>query len=73
MKVTIELPHSIKMNTVRTMNSVSEEQYSQGRNKMRDYKKLFFSLVTFHAVVNQREKFGPFGWSKPYQFSANDL
>jgi len=40
---------------------------------MNDYKKLFFSLVTFHSVVNLREKFGPFGWSKPYQFSANDL
>jgi len=30
-------------------------------------------MTVMHAVLNQREKFGAFGWSQPYFFSPNDL
>ena len=34
---------------------------------------MLFSLCVMHAVINNRERFGSFGWTQPYQFSTNDL
>ena len=30
-------------------------------------------MTIMHAVINQREKFGSFGWTQPYSFSPNDI
>ena len=30
-------------------------------------------MVVMHAVINQRERFGSFGWTQPYAFSPNDI
>ena len=30
-------------------------------------------MTVMHAVINQREKFGSFGWTQTYQFSPNDI
>lgn len=37
------------------------------------FRKLLFSTTVMHAVINQRERFGSFGWTQPYFFSPNDL
>ena len=32
------------------------------------------SMCLLHAVINRKEQFGPFGWSKSgYEFSQNDF
>ena len=34
---------------------------------------MLFAMTVMHAVINQRERFGSFGWTQPYFFSPTDL
>jgi dynein heavy chain len=61
LKVTVEPPSGIKANLFRTYASFNED-YLVCANKPAEWKKLLFSLSFYHAIVQERRKFGALGW-----------
>lgn len=37
------------------------------------YKQVIFQFAFFHAIVQERRKFGPIGWNIPYDFTNEDI
>lgn len=35
--------------------------------------RLYFLLAWFHAVIQERLRYAPLGWSKKYEFGESDL
>eukprot|EP00002_Diphylleia_rotans_P013196 TRINITY_DN2570_c0_g1_i1.p1 TRINITY_DN2570_c0_g1~~TRINITY_DN2570_c0_g1_i1.p1 ORF type:complete len:3210 (-),score=627.88 TRINITY_DN2570_c0_g1_i1:227-9145(-) len=73
-KLTNEPPKGIRANLVRSYlafdatmaNSIPSE-------RQRAFKKLLFGLSFFHALIQERRKYGPLGWNNIYEFSEADL
>lgn len=62
----------MKANIKRSYVSVSQETLEE-TSKPEVWRKLLFSLSFYHAVIQERRKFGPLGWNKMYEFNDSDL
>jgi dynein heavy chain len=71
-KLTTEPPRGIKANLKRGFNEMNDE-YLNDCKKAKEWRKLIFGLSFFHAVVQERRKFGPLGWNILYEFNDSDL
>jgi len=71
-KLTNEPPKGVKANINRTFYDMNDEHYDTC-SKQRPWKKLLFGLAFFHAVIQERRKFGPLGWNIRYEFNNSDL
>ncbi|KAJ3395883.1 Dynein heavy chain 1, axonemal [Lobulomyces angularis] len=72
-KTTVEPPNGIKANILRTYATFNEDYLNSCAPKPKEWKKLLFSLCLFHAVIQERRKFGALGWNIPYEFTEGDL
>lgn len=72
-KLTTEPPRGLRANLKRTYQSFSDEFMDSCPRKPEIWNKLVFGLSFFHAVLQERRKFGPLGWNVKYEFNDSDL
>lgn len=71
-KMTFEPPRGLKNNLLRSFSGI-DKKYFETSEKPEEWKKLFFGLAFFHALILERRKFGPLGWNIPYEFTIADF
>lgn len=65
-----EPPPGIKANLLDSLRSISSARLSRDpAEKVR----LYFLLAWFHAIVQERLRYVPFGWSKIYDFNDSNM
>ncbi|XP_061720397.1 dynein axonemal heavy chain 12-like [Cydia pomonella] len=75
-KMTNEPPTGLQHNLNRSYNSepLKEPEFYEGcPGKDKAFSKLLYGISFFHAVVQERKKFGPLGWNIQYGFNDSDF
>merc|ERR1719405_224875 len=71
-KMTNEPPTGLRANLLRSYSMIADSLWQES-NKPEVFRILLFSFCFFHAVVQDRRKFGPIGWNIAYGFTPEDL
>ncbi|CAD7947894.1 unnamed protein product [Amoebophrya sp. A25] len=71
LKVVTEPPDGLKLNMKQTYTKLSDEDLNQCPHWA--WKPLVYVLAFFHAIVQDRRKFGKIGWNVAYDFNESDL
>ncbi|CAH0489695.1 unnamed protein product [Peronospora farinosa] len=65
-----EPPSGMKLSMVRSLDTVAAERMN---HSPAERARLYLLLAWFHALVHERLRFVPIGWSKTYEFSQSDF
>ncbi|XP_060580911.1 dynein axonemal heavy chain 10-like isoform X1 [Ruditapes philippinarum] len=71
LKVVTEPPNGLKLNLRNTYHKISNTALTECPHQA--FPALIFVLAFFHAVVQERRKYGKIGWNIPYDFNESDF
>ncbi|BFZ18669.1 hypothetical protein BsWGS_21707 [Bradybaena similaris] len=71
LKVVTEPPNGLKLNMRSTYHKISATALSECHHNA--FPALVFTLAFFHAVVQERRKYGKIGWNVSYDFNESDF
>ncbi|XP_075882096.1 dynein axonemal heavy chain 10-like isoform X2 [Nelusetta ayraudi] len=71
LKVVTEPPNGLKLNMRATYAKITHETLSSCPHPA--FSSLVYALTFFHAVVQERRKYGKIGWNVPYDFNESDF
>ncbi|XP_056232067.1 dynein axonemal heavy chain 10 [Seriola aureovittata] len=71
LKVVTEPPNGLKLNMRGTYSKISHETLTECPHPA--FCSLVYVLAFFHAVVQERRKYGKIGWNVPYDFNESDF
>ncbi|XP_036352277.2 dynein axonemal heavy chain 10 [Ochotona princeps] len=71
LKVVTEPPNGLKLNMRATYFKITQEMLDQCPHAA--FKSMVYVLAFFHAVVQERRKFGKIGWNVYYDFNESDF
>ena len=66
-----EPPNGLKLNMRQSYSKITEENLSECPHVA--FRPLVYVLGFFHAVVQERRKYGKLGWNVPYDFNETDF
>jgi dynein heavy chain len=70
-KVTNEPPKGLRANTKRAFGEIQQSFFEENILNM-EWKKIVFGICFFHAIIQERKKFGSLGWNIKYEFNDSD-
>ena len=66
-----EPPNGLKLNLRATYSKISQETLCECPHPA--FRSLLYVLAFFHAVVQERRKYGKIGWNVSYEFNDSDF
>lgn len=71
LKIVTEPPDGIKPNMKGTISKLTDEELVQCNHDA--FKPLVFTISFFHAIIQDRRKYGKIGWNVNYDFNESDF
>jgi dynein heavy chain len=71
-KMTNEPPKGLRANMIGSFSKLDDKTLADSKNPA-VFRQLCFGFCFFHAVCQERRKFGPIGWNIAYGFTMEDL
>ncbi|XP_069560973.1 dynein axonemal heavy chain 6 [Brachyistius frenatus] len=70
-KVTNEPPKGLRANMRRAFTEITADFFEE-HVLGHQWRKIIFGISFFHAIIQERKKFGPLGWNIRYEFNDSD-
>uniref|UniRef100_A0A8D9F093 Dynein heavy chain 6, axonemal n=1 Tax=Cacopsylla melanoneura TaxID=428564 RepID=A0A8D9F093_9HEMI len=71
LKVAYEPPKGIRSNVKHSLSTLDEQLFNT-HSLDRKWRQMVFGVCFFHAVIQERKKFGFLGWNMLYEFNDSD-